>query len=254
MKRMKSLAVLLFLMIISVHVIFPDARECALLLTLTGTVEKVNLDDAKAPQIDLVWKTSDGGTIRETLKIFFKTSSSGCIDWSDTKNRSKALVFGLNRGNVIKAAVRIVNAQKHVETLKLIGVSSATCFPGHEKITDQKLLEKFTVLQPSVDVMVLLTGHKELASAVSNKKNRDAARAKIKALQDAVIDNLPEGSFQTGLRLENVPSFSGTATLDGIKALAADPHVVAIEPDSVVKMDDTGTDAVQFPDKIGEKP
>ncbi len=198
-----------------------------ILRVVEGVVASVNLDDPTAPVITLA--PAEGETEKRVYRVPFTLNESGCIDWSDPENRGRGIVFGLEPGNLIKGHLRI--GKDDITRITLTALSSDEEFPGREKIADPDLLEALRPDAPRVPVVVLLKNHVVLKKEAADPESRKAAQKKISALQESVLDGLPQGTFQVDFRLENVPTLTGAVTLEGLKALAADANVAAIEKD-----------------------
>ena len=207
---------------------------------ISGCVDQVDLKDIRNPKIIVqVLRTPSGESRKITLNVRFTAGPKGCIDWSDPKNQSKAFVLSLVPGNVIRAevvAAEVAPGEFQVRSLEFIAGESDSIFPGREKIKDESLLKAFHPPEPKVPVIVLLAGHEKLKLRISDPKTSDKARAEIRRLQDDVLGSLPEGEFEPGLRLANIPSFSGQITFSGLRALAGHPLVSAIETDQLMEL------------------
>ncbi len=228
-----------FITLCLISAIISQSASGGLIQIIRGCVDQVDISDIRNPKIivQVLPKTSD--EIRKiTLNVPLTAGPKGCIDWSDPKNRAKAFVLSLVPGNVIRAETspgEVASGGFQVKTLEFIARASDTLFPGQEKIRDAALLKAFHSPEPKVPVIVLLTGHEELRQQIADPKNRDKARAVIKRLQTDVVKSLPEGAFEPGLMLENVPSLSGQISLSGIRTLAAHPLVSVIEADPLME-------------------
>lgn len=124
-------------------------------------------------------------------------------------------------------------------TLQSEAFAQNISFPGIEKVIPPEFLDKFHQDAEQAKVVVLLKGYKDFeglpkADGADAKK---AFRATIRSRQDRVLNALDRKHFQLRYRFENMLGFSGEATLEGIKDLAAMEDVELIEEDKEVFMD-----------------
>ena len=111
-------------------------------------------------------------------------------------------------------------------------------FPGIEKVVPPEFLDKCTQSTGKVKVIVLLGGYKDFTgqTKTDDADSMKAFRSTIRSRQDRVLNALDGKHFQLRYRFENILGFSGEATLQGIKDLAAMENVELIEEDKEVLM------------------
>ncbi|HLC15629.1 MAG TPA: S8 family serine peptidase, partial [Thermodesulfovibrionia bacterium] len=106
-------------------------------------------------------------------------------------------------------------------------------FKGVEKIINPEFLSKLKSPENKTGIIVLLKGYKSYVGAVraDDKAQMAAMQNEIRQRQDAVLGRMSTEDFTLKYKYGNLLGFAGTATLDGIRALAAMDEVEVIEED-----------------------
>jgi len=106
-------------------------------------------------------------------------------------------------------------------------------FQGVEKIINPEFLNKLKSPKNKTGIIVLLKGYKSYVGAVRAEDTAQMAamQDEIRQRQDAVIERMSAKDFTLKYKYGNLLGFAGTATLEGVRALAAMDEVEVIEED-----------------------
>ncbi|MCR4347292.1 MAG: S8 family serine peptidase [Sulfuricaulis sp.] len=124
--------------------------------------------------------------------------------------------------------------------INLVAVSSTTAQPlddaARAKILQPALFDRLDRGEPTVDVIVLLSGHKNYVGKINADKPAEmqALHAQIHQNQNAVLGKLNRAHFTSKHVFDNINGFAGRVSRAGLEALAAMPEVEFIEEDQIV--------------------
>jgi len=123
--------------------------------------------------------------------------------------------------------------------LKLEIPAQTISFPRMTKVVQPEFLDQFNKGAERVKVIVLLKGFKDFNGlpVAGDTTGKEAFQSSIRSRQDKVLNVIDPRQFQLKHRFENIPGFSGEATLEGIKQLATMDDVEVIEEDKEMVMD-----------------
>ncbi|MBF0525946.1 MAG: S8 family serine peptidase, partial [Deltaproteobacteria bacterium] len=113
--------------------------------------------------------------------------------------------------------------------------SSGASFRGMAKIAQPGFVAAMTE-NDRADIIVLLKNYQSFAdrNVVSDAAKMARQQAAVRSLEEKVIAAVPSNDFSIKRMYRNFPGLAGTATLQGIKALAAMDEVSAVEEDEIV--------------------
>ncbi|MBF0497518.1 MAG: S8 family serine peptidase [Deltaproteobacteria bacterium] len=113
--------------------------------------------------------------------------------------------------------------------------SSGAPFRGYTKIVRLSFVSAMTA-DYRADIIVLLKDYQSFAdeNVVSDTRKMARHQAAVRSLEEKVISAVPSNDFSVKRMYRNFPGLAGTATLKGIKALAAMDEVAAVEEDEIV--------------------
>ena len=116
----------------------------------------------------------------------------------------------------------------------LSGGQSVAEQPNLEKVIDSEILERLDQGE-TIDVIVLLTGYNSFVGKMRTDEPTSLAtiQTEIRSRQEAVLNRLTALQFELKYQFENILGFSGSATPEGLLALAAMPEVELIEEDNI---------------------
>ncbi|MBF0527508.1 MAG: S8 family serine peptidase, partial [Deltaproteobacteria bacterium] len=139
---------------------------------------------------------------------------------------SAALIIGLG------LALLLFNSPIELGCSVAAEDSSGASFRGIAKIAQPGFVAAMTD-QDRADIIVLLKDNQSPADEnVSSDARKMAQRqAAVRSLEEKVITAVPATDFSVKTMYQNFPGLAGTATLKGIKALAAMDEVTAIQED-----------------------
>ncbi|MBF0477204.1 MAG: hypothetical protein HQK59_15545, partial [Deltaproteobacteria bacterium] len=108
--------------------------------------------------------------------------------------------------------------------------SSGASFRGMAKIAQPGFVAAMTE-NDRADIIVLLKDYQSFAdrNVVSDAVKMARQQAAVRSLEEKVIAAVPSNDFSIKRMYRNFPGLAGTATLQGIKALAAMDEVSAVE-------------------------
>ncbi|MBF0550271.1 MAG: S8 family serine peptidase, partial [Deltaproteobacteria bacterium] len=113
--------------------------------------------------------------------------------------------------------------------------SSGTPFRGIAKVAQPGFVSAMTE-SDRADIIVLLKDYQSLAdeNVVSDTRKMARQQVAVRSLEEKVIAAVPANDFSVKRIYRNFPGLAGTATLQGIKALAAMDEVAAVQEDELV--------------------